>query len=118
MRITKEKLKELIKEELQLALESSREVPLGFSPADRLPGAASELAAYSNWTKNPQFRPGTWNSNNVTILVVDMQGKPHVWIPKPDPNAPRRVSSEQAMASIQAAGFVEDVNLPVPYSNF
>jgi len=118
MKITKQRLKEIIQEELNAILEGDRRVPPGFTDATRMPGAASELEPYRRWTQNRQFRAGTWNMNNGTILVVDRDGRPHVWIPKSDPGAPRQVSAQEAMTAVEAAGFVEDRNLPVPYSNF
>tara|TARA_R100000664_G_C2759364_1_gene149038 strand:+ start:1467 stop:1937 length:471 start_codon:yes stop_codon:yes gene_type:complete len=124
MKITKKEIKNLIKEEIKNIVNEGgmaghfHRVPMGFTAADRLPKSQSELGPYMRWTQSKYYRPNSWNQNNGTIVVADSQGKAHVWIPKPDPDAPRRVSYDQAIAALEKEGFSRNPDIPVPYSNF
>lgn len=124
MKITKRQLRRIIKEEKARLLSEENpaghatRVPLGFTDATRLPKSQSELGPYKRWTQSRWYRPNSWNQNNGTIVVADSQGQAHVWIPKPDPDAPRHVSYEQAVAALEQGGFSRNQDIPVPYSNF
>lgn len=61
-------------------------------------------------------KPGTYSINNGTIAIATSEGKIGVWIPKSDTRAPRTISFEQAMASLEDAGYKES-KFYVPLSN-
>lgn len=60
--------------------------------------------------------PGKWAQNNGTIALVTSSGEICVWIPKPDTTTPRTVSYDQAIRSLEEAGYAEG-HFYVPHSN-
>ena len=119
MKITREQIRQIIKEELEKLKEIGDRVtiPLGFTQADKFNVSRSELEPFNDWKLKTSDPSGRWNQNNGVLVATDSSGQAHVWIPKADPNERRRVSYEQAVIALQDGHFTEDRDIPVPYSN-
>ena len=130
MRITRNKLLEIIQEEVRTLLEAEsweleeREFPasvlntLGFTMTENMPGGR-DGEAVARLMRSRSAAPGKFGWNNGVYVAIADNGRPYTWMP-PLPGESRRdgVTSEKIMATLEAAGW-EGVgqNLPVPYSN-
>lgn len=80
-------------------------LPIGFTLAEEFGGPGTVEAYKDQGLAVPEI--GTYSQNNGTIAAVDSEGKIGLWIPKSDPKAPRTVSYEQAIKSLEEAGYKE-----------
>jgi hypothetical protein len=71
---------------------------LGYSPATTQESKAMGLIA---------GKPGMWCQENGVIAIINSEGRIGLWIPKEDPTKPRTVSYDQAIASLDEAGYTE-----------
>lgn len=109
MKITKLQLKKIINEELESVLnEESFMAPKGFTPVARIEGPEA-----ASFVLKSGGKPGLYSTNNGYIVAVDSKRIPHLWVPMSDPSKPREVSYEQAIKSLEKAGYTEkDFHVP------
>lgn len=82
--------------------------PMGFSRVDDFDRDAKSTLARQG------AQPGMYNDNNGSIVAITSQG-PFVYVHTGNPH--RRVSFEQAIASLKKAGYRLNNRLFVPMSN-
>ena len=123
MKITKTKLRQIIKEEIELLREFS--VPLGFSPVRSvpIPGRDEDLDWLMHQEREGMIGPMEYNQNNGVIIVIPSRGgasNASVCIPSSKGGADddkRAVPYRKAIDSVKAAGYKLNTNIFVPFSN-
>lgn len=73
------------------------------------------LANISDYEKSGMLapKPGEYNQDNGIIAAATSSGDIIVWVPKEDPTAPRTVSFEEAIQSLEENGYTHG-NFGVP----
>ncbi len=123
MKITEKRLRQIIKEEIELLREFR--VPPGFSPLRALPipGRDSDQDFLMHQEREGIIGPMEYNQNNGVIVVIPARGgasNASVWIPSEKGGADdskRAVPYRDAIDSVKAAGYKLNTNLYVPFSN-
>ena len=122
MKITKSRLKQIIKEEIQLLNEFR--IPRGFVTVSGIPipGRESDLEWLLKQERDGNIGPMQYNQNNGVIIVIPKSGARHaaVYIPESAggaEDATRSVSYAEAKADVEAGGYKLNTNLYVPFSN-
>jgi len=126
MKITKNQLKNIIKEEIsklaEQELNSSIPKGSGFVKAARFPNHEQEFGQdgirYQERVKAGGIKPKTYDANNGVILAVDENFVPFFYISQEvigDPMAIKETSYREAMDALDKAGYKRN-EMPVPYS--
>ena len=123
MKITKSRLKQIIKEEKAKLLNEFR-IPRGFSTVSGapIPGRESDLEWLLKQEQDGNIGPMQYNQNNGVIVVIPKAGARYaaVYIPESAVGRAdnrRQVSYDEAKQSVEAAGYKLNTNLYVPFSN-
>ena len=123
MKITEKRLRQIIKEEIELLNEFR--VPSGFAPVAGSPlkGRESDQNFLMHQEREGIIAPMEYNQNNGVIIVIPARGgasNASVYISQSAGGAKdseRMVSYRDAIDSVKAAGYKLNTNLYVPFSN-
>ena len=122
MKITKQRLKEIIKEELMRLNEISDFASGGegqeSGPLEWLsPVVPEKLEASGGWVDDPAnwgAKPMTYNMNNGVIAVVDENMRHYFLRPRPDASGKYKLEAAWKFLESPDSGYTRSENVPVP----